>query len=237
MGASTLKPLGGLIHDMSLQDRIKEAIEGSGKTQAEIAREVNASEGAVTQWLNGTTKSLKAKNATALEMATGYSATWIVTGKGPRKPITAPAIELEDNPDFPAVRRVRIKVVGGITGYAVEYQDEDDGPPIVFRRDWYTSNGFNPAKMLAMRVTGESMVPNLRAGDLIIINTEQTQPKDGVAFVVSYEGEPVVKRLVRDQGEWWLTSDNSDQRRFPRKRCDENATLIGEVVYRQTEHI
>lgn len=221
---------------MTLQDRIREAIHGSGKTQAEIARAVGKTAGAVTQWMDGTIKTLRADSATALEAATGYSARWIVTGKGPRK-IAAPAIELDNNPDYPAVRRVRIKVVGGITGYAIEFHDEEDGPPIVFRRDWYTSNGFDPAKMLAMRVTGESMVPNLRAGDLIIINTEQTQPKDGVAFVVSYEGEPVVKRLVRDQGEWWLTSDNSDQRRFPRKRCDENAKIIGEVVYRQTEHI
>lgn len=222
---------------MTLQQRIREAIDGSGKSQADIARAIKRTPATVTQWLDGSTKSLKADNAAALEAATGYNARWIVTGKGPKKLPDARQIDLDDNPDYPAVRRVRIKVVGGITGYAIEFHDEDDGPPIVFRRDWYTTNGFDPAKMLAMRVTGESMVPNLRAGDLIIINTEQTQPKDGVAFVVSYEGEPVVKRLVRDQGEWWLTSDNADQRRFPRKRCDENAKIIGEVVYRQTEHI
>lgn len=197
------------------------------RTWAWLARQLGETDQTVNNWKR---RGVPARQHAAIAQVFGWSVDRLLG-------IADAPIELENNPDYPSVRRVRIKVVGGITGYAVEYQDEDDGPPIVFRRDWYTSNGFNPAKMLAMRVTGESMVPNLRAGDLIIINTEQTQPKDGVAFVVSYEGEPVVKRLVRDQGEWWLTSDNSDQRRFPRKRCDENATLIGEVVYRQTEHI
>jgi phage repressor protein C with HTH and peptisase S24 domain len=80
-------------------------------------------------------------------------------------------------------------------------------------------------------------VPNLYEGDLIVINTQQTEPRDGLAFVASYEGEIVVKRLLRDAGNWWLTSDNPDQRRYPRKVCDEHTQIIGEVVYRQTERV
>lgn len=218
-----------------IADRLHQARAAKNWTQGQLAAAAGVKQSTIGNLEAGIRKN--PRDLLAIAAALEVSPAWLQTGKGPRTAITSPAIDLENNPDYPAVRRVRIKVVGGITGYAIEYQDEDDGPPIVFRREWYAANGFNPAKMLAMRVTGESMVPNLRAGDLIIINTEQTQPKDGVAFVASYEGEPVVKRLVRDQGDWWLTSDNSDQRRFPRKRCDENATLIGEVVYRQTEHI
>ena len=145
-------------------------------------------------------------------------------------------IDLENNPDYPAVRRVSIKAQAGVSGYAVEYMG-DDGHPIVFRRDWYTLHNYDPARMLALRVTGESMVPNLYAGDMIVINTAKTEPVDGIAFLVSYEGEVMVKRLVRDDGQWWLSSDNADQRRFPRKRCNGETQIIGEVVYRQTERI
>ena len=151
---------------------------------------------------------------------------------------TAPPVEidLDNNPDYPAVRRVSIKAQAGVSGYAVEYMG-DDGHPIVFRRDWYTLHNYDPARMLALRVTGESMVPNLYAGDMIVINTAKTEPVDGIAFLVSYEGEVMVKRLVRDDGQWWLASDNADQRRFPRKRCNGETQIIGEVVYRQTERI
>lgn len=149
---------------------------------------------------------------------------------------TATAIELSGNPEYPAIRRVSIKAQAGVTGYAVEFVD-DDGPPIVFRRDWYTVHNYKPEKMLAMRVAGESMIPSLYAGDLIVCNTESTEPKDGIAFVVAYEGEVAVKRLVRDDGLWWLSSDNQDQRRYPRKKCNKDTELIGEVIYRQTERI
>lgn len=145
-------------------------------------------------------------------------------------------IDLENNPDYPAIRRVAIKAQAGVSGYAVEYMN-DDGPPIVFRSDWYKAKGYRPDKMLALRVCGESMIPSLYEGDLIVINTEQAQPKQGLPFLVSYEGEVVVKRLVRDDGLWWLTSDNPDQRRYPRTKCNGGTQIIGEVVYRQTERI
>lgn len=145
-------------------------------------------------------------------------------------------VYLRNNPEYPAIRRVALKAQAGVTGYAVDYMN-DDGPPIVFRRDWYTAHNYQPEKMLALRVAGESMVPSLYAGDLIVINSAQTEPKDGIAFVVAYEGEIAVKRLVRDDGLWWLSSDNQDQRRYPRKKCSEDTQIIGEVVYRQTERI
>lgn len=151
---------------------------------------------------------------------------------------TGPAvIELENNPLYPAIRRVKLKAQAGVSGYAVEYTQEDDGPPIVFRADWYKIKGYKPEKMLALRVTGDSMIPSMYEGDLIVINTVSTTPKDGVPFLVSYEGEIVVKRLVRDDGLWWLTSDNPDQRRYSRKVCNGGTEIIGEVVYRQTERV
>ena len=70
---------------MTLQRRIQEAIRSAlekGKTLADIARECEVSAAAVTQWKDGTTKSLKAESAVGLEVATGYRAMWLVRGKG-----------------------------------------------------------------------------------------------------------------------------------------------------------
>ena len=147
----------------------------------------------------------------------------------------AQVIELDGNPDYPAVRRVSVKAQAGLTGYAIE--DVEDGAPIVFRADWYRQHGYRPSRMIALRVAGESMVPTLWPGDLIVVNQEATEPRDGLAFLVAYYGEVGVKRLSMDAGAWLLTSDNPDQRRYPPKRCDEATIIIGQVVYRQSERI
>lgn len=168
-------------------------------------------------------------------------------GRGPVRlsepPSTRPSrsreIELDGNPDYPAVRRATVKAGAGVTGFAIDYENggHNDGAPIVFRRDWYERHGYRPDRMIAMRVHGASMEPTLYDGDLIVVNMDSTTPKDGVAFLVLYEGEPVVKRLMRDAGAWWLASDNPDQRRYPRKLCDDATRIVGEVVYRQSERV
>ncbi|MGC8074294.1 S24 family peptidase, partial [Salmonella enterica] len=63
------------------------------------------------------------------------------------------------------------------------------------------------------------METTLFEGDTVVINTMDKTITDNQVYAVNYEGEDVVKRLVRDNGDWWLTSDNPDQRRYPRKLC------------------
>lgn len=158
----------------------------------------------------------------------------LIAGEKPSSESTP--IDLDDNPDYPAIRRVRFKLSAGISGFAVEYLNDDDAP-IVFRRQWFESNGYNPKKLFAVRVANGSMETGLHHGDTVVVNTEQTEPKDGIVFAVNYEGEQVIKRLVRDAGQWWLVSDNPNQAAYPRKVCGEGVFLIGEVVHKQSERI
>lgn len=203
-----------------------------------LAEALETTKQAVGHWK---TRGIPAKNMRAAAEFVGRSLEWLEFGD---QVLDAPApkpqpkeIDLENNPDYPAIRRVKLKAQAGVSGFSVEYSQEDDGPPIVFRADWYKLKGFRPEKMLALRVKGESMIPSLYEGDLIVINTVSTEPKQGIPFLVSYEGEICVKRLVRDDGLWWLTSDNPDQRRYPRTKCNGGTEIIGEVVYRQTERV
>lgn len=69
---------------MTFSERIREAIAASGKTQSALAAEMGVSASAVAQYLSGNVKSMRAETAALFETATGYSATWIVTGKGPK---------------------------------------------------------------------------------------------------------------------------------------------------------
>lgn len=145
-------------------------------------------------------------------------------------------INLQNNPDYPAIKRVKFKLSAGVSGFAVDY-DQGDNTPLVFNRSWYENNNYTPAKLFAVSVSNGSMEPGLHHDDVVVVNTDSITPKDGKVFAVNYEGEMVIKRMVRDAGQWWLRSDNPDQGAYPRKVCDEHCIIIGEVVQKQSETI
>lgn len=232
---------------MALGKNVKRLREAKGINQTTLAKMAGLSIGSLSALENR--DSVRSEFAPQLARALGVPVEELITGETATVALTAPSayvsasggrvpelIDIEGNPDYPAIRRVNIKAQAGVTGYSVEYMEEER-LPIFFRRDWYESRGYRPERMIAVRVAGDSMLPSLHDGDLIVVNTERKEPKQGITFLVSHEGEVVVKRLVRDVGIWWLTSDNQDQRRYPRVQCNGDTQIIGEVVYRQTEVI
>jgi hypothetical protein len=138
--------------------------------------------------------------------------------------------------DFIPIRRVQFKLAAGVSGFAVEYLN-GDAPSIFFRADWLRSMNLRPDRVFAVKVTGRSMEPGLHDGDLVVVDTDNTTPDDGAVFAVNYEGELGIKRLKRDAGHWWLSSDNQDKVRFPDKVCGEGVYLIGRVVHKQSNHL
>ena len=216
-----------------LSERLKWARERANLTQPGLAEKARVSPGTIGNLETGARKN--PRELLAIASALGVRPEWLKTGRGDPSEQRG-AINLTENPDYPAVRRVRFKLSAGASGFAVEYLDDDDAP-IVFRRQWFDSNGYDPEKLFAVRVANGSMEPGLYHGDTVVVNTAQADPKDGVVFAVNYEGELVIKRLVRDAGQWWLCSDNPDQHRYPRKVCHEGTFIIGEVVHKQSERI
>jgi len=141
----------------------------------------------------------------------------------------------EGDPRYITIPKVRLRLTAGISGFEVEpYLEDESTLPVPLK--WVRARSLNPAYLIAIDVRGESMEPTFYAGDTVVLNTADKEPVDGAVFAINYEGEPVVKRMMRDAGEWWLTSDNADQRRFPRKICEgDRCIIIGRVVRRETE--
>lgn len=139
------------------------------------------------------------------------------------------------DPRLTLIPKVRLCLTAGISGFAVE-AEEYEGATTAVPTDWLVQRGYSASNLVAIQIRGESMEPTFYEGDLVVLNTADTRPTDGGVFAINYEGEPVVKRMSRDAGEWWLTSDNPDQRKFHRKICRGDACLvIGRVVRRETE--
>jgi len=181
-------------------------------------------------------RSLGDDAAQKIEAAEELGRGWFDKEDRPQAASTPVPIDLTNNPDYPAIRRVRFKLSAGAHGFAVDYVDED-AAPIVFQRKWFDRHGYAPEKLLAASVANGSMEPGLCDGDTVVVNTADVDIKDGVVYAMNYEGELVIKRLVRDAGQWWLASDNPDQRRYPRKVCTEDVFCIGRIVQKQSERI
>lgn len=142
-----------------------------------------------------------------------------------------------DDDAFVPIPMVKLRLSAGITGYQAE-PEQRDGGTLGMRRTWLERNQYSPLHLIAIYVKGESMEPSLYAGDIVVINTLDTKPVDGAVYAFNYEGEAVVKRLARDAGQWWLTSDNADQRTYHRKLCQGGECLvIGRVVRKESDRI
>jgi phage repressor protein C with HTH and peptisase S24 domain len=138
---------------------------------------------------------------------------------------------------FVQIPMVKLRLSAGITGYQAE-PERRDGGTLGMRRSWLERNQYHPSHLIAIYVKGESMEPSLYADDIVVINTLDTKLVDGAVYAFNYEGEAVVKRLARDAGQWWLTSDNVDQRKYHRKPCQGGECLvIGRVVRKESDRI
>lgn len=144
-----------------------------------------------------------------------------------------PVIEMDD--DDIKVPLVELRLSAGVAGFEVTQDGESSIGSVKLDRRFVESKHYDPSKLFALRVRGESMEPKLSAGDTVIIDTADTRPVDGGIFAVNYEGEAVIKRMSRDAGDWWLTSDNADQRRYHRKICrGGDCIIIGRAIQAMT---
>lgn len=182
-----------------------------------------------------TGRNASSSQVVALARTLNKSAQWLADEIGPESP-NSPEVVNEPSGDYIAVRRATLKLSAGVSGFAIDYQN-DDAEPLFFRADWFEARGFAPDQLIALRVNGASMEPGLYDGDTVVVNIADTRTRDGEVFAVNYEGELVIKRLKRDAGEWWLASDNHDKRRFPDKRLNESVILLGRVIQKSSERI
>lgn len=213
--------------------RLIEAREEAKLSQKDLATRSGVKQSTISYIESGRNKS--SKRTPALARALGVSANWLSDGIGAKRPKTQRA-ERDESGEYIAVRRATIKLSAGVSGFAIEYED-GESPPLFFRSEWFTTRRFDPLKLVALRVHGSSMEPGLYDSDTVVINLNDTRPADGEVFAVNYEGELVIKRMKRDGGEWWLSSDNTEKRRFSDKRVSEDVHLLGRVVYKSSERI
>jgi phage repressor protein C with HTH and peptisase S24 domain len=234
---------------MSIGNRMKQARKAAKMTQIELARKSGLNQSTISDLEVG--KSQGTTYIATLAAALGVSALWLETGKGTMSPDSGTQPDLRellpeamrvraveaDDPSLTQIMKVRIRVQAGITGFQVE-PEHYDGETQSVPTKWMLKEGLVREALVATTVRGESMEPALYDGDIIVVNTADKKLVDGSVYVVNYEGEAVVKRMIRDAGQWWLASDNADQRKYHRKLCKgTECIVVGRVVRKESTHI
>lgn len=140
----------------------------------------------------------------------------------------------EDLPEgvFALVPRVPVQLSAGPGAHSVEGSTL---PPLAFREDWLrrkrvTSRG----NLRVCEVRGDSMLPYLMDGDVVLIDTGQTSLTDGEVYAVRFGDDVRIKRLFRRiDGGVLLKSDNPA---FPEEAIQpadlERLHLLGLVLWR-----
>lgn len=239
----------------TLQERLtwaraqKGARDGADFTQQDLANKAGVTQGSVAHLESGRTKT--SRSITQLAAALDVNPEWLAEGKG--QPFQPYADDAEATIDLPGVMRViavdadhpsrtriakalNFQLSAGITGFALELDEQVDGIWDVPTR-WIDQRGYNPKDLIAINVKGESMEPHLYGGDLVVINTADTRLVSGEVYAVNYEGEAVIKRMIREGGMWYLSSDNPAPK-YGRRVCQgHDCIMLGKVVRRETDHI
>lgn len=92
--------------------------------------------------------------------------------------------------------------------------------------EWIAMPGAQ-ADTYALKVHGESMLPELRHGDVVFFRLDR-EPRPGDLVVVNDEfGDSMLKRLRLKEGEWYLVSDNPA---YPTVRPNGEYRIMGVVV-------
>jgi phage repressor protein C with HTH and peptisase S24 domain len=218
------------------------------KTQAELARALNQSSQTVKNWESRGISSLGLLKAQA---SIGCSATWLTTGEGAMI-VGAQAARLQDDDGFIAsvdadtiegaqrvrvgsgpetipVRAVKLRLQAGVSGFVAEPDlDVDHG---YFQVPTYVIEKLqlNPANLIIMSVAGRSMEPMYFEDDKVLVDTSKRTPKNNECFAVNWNGEPIVKCLIRKTNDWCLYSFNN---KFPSMSVRSGqCSIIGQVVW------
>ncbi len=160
----------------------------------------------------------------------GVSLDWLARGEGPMKrQETAVPNELGD--DYVLVKRfdVRSAAGAGAVGEAAEVM-----APLAFRREWIRNRlRRNPETLVVIENGGDSMFPTISDGDILLIDTAESQIRTQGIYSLMIDGLLVTKRCqISGKGKLVLTSDNPSYGPAEMHPADiEDLRVLGRVVW------
>ncbi|HBE55696.1 MAG TPA: peptidase S24 [Prevotellaceae bacterium] len=213
---------------MNISERLKDYFKSRDVSQKEIATQLGVTQGYVALMLNGKQPFGRAA-AKKWQEAFGLNASWLMTGEG------AMLVGQESAPERP-LPLASHSDGGGIPLIPVEAMAgafRGERTVLEYECERYIVPAFEGADFL-VRVTGDSMVPTFRSGDIVAC---QRVPLDNLffqwnrAYVLDTTQGAIIKRVRQagDTGHILIVSDNAEYTPFelPREQLHGLALVRG----------
>lgn len=211
-----------------MHERLRARIRQLGMNVAEVAREAGVNRTFVYDILRGRSQVPNLDKLTRVASVVKVDLEWLLSGKGALEgddPIT------EDyHNDFVAIQYAAARPSMG--GGAIAEDEDRVGRDFHFRRAWIRDRlKAAPSLLRVMTVQGDSMVPTLQDGDVILVDMNQRNPIPPGIFVLHDGLGLVAKRLehvpMSDPPRVRIISDN--QQYSPYECTAEEVNIVGRV--------
>mgnify|MGYP006276425001 FL=1 len=217
----------------NFESRLKEMRQKCGLSQKRLAGEVGVKTSTIQRYENGNLPT--GQHLLSLSEALGVSLDWLLKGErfkeeGPEDEHSTFEGLSYESPELKMVPKVLARLNAG--GGSLETDDNVQGM-YGFRYDWIKTKG-DPSKMVLMDVSGDSMMPEIRDGDTVLIDQGQKDVFVGKIYAVSIDQEIVVKYVEKLPGKLVLRSVNrkwSDIEVDIRGDLGDSVQFIGRVVW------
>ena len=216
------------------RNRLREALWRSGTSLAEASLAIGRNKAYLQQYLSrGMPKVLSFQDSDRLGELLGCDPDeFRHAEQPPRKPWKRKRRQ-SARPPISGVSEVDVEAAAGPGALADEHVVEKARwqlPEAMLRHE----GNADPAALRILRVRGESMEPEMRDGDRIVVDTDKRRPVTGEMFVL-WDGTGLVVKRVAGLSPEGLLSLLSANPQYPAYECRaDEAHIVGKVVWKVT---
>ena len=197
-------------------------------TDRKISIEAGLSDDAIRNWrrrvARGETGGANVRSLEAVAKTLGVSTEWLVSGEGAMAGL--PSDDLAD------VRRIAAYDIDASAGHGAIVAGDEPLYRVSFPAEMLQNITRAPEDALAMlRVRGDSMLPTLMDGDMMMVDTTRRSLTEDGIFILRYDDTLRVKRIDMNpqSGRVIVKSDNPIYETF--EVAPDSLTVMGRVVW------
>lgn len=219
-----------------------------------VAAVIGCSSSQYSQWMNGSENSgtgkprgMRPSSARRIERACSKPEGWMDREHTPTPPklalveddgfITssssmpegAQRAQVADTPLTIPVRAVTLRLQAGVSGFAADTDFSVDHGYFPVPLEVIEQLNLRTENLMIMTVKGRSMEPMYFEDDKVLVDTSRQTPRNNECFAVNWNGEALIKSLIKKTDGWALYSFNRD---FPTVSVRTGqCSIIGQVVW------
>lgn len=190
-------------------ERLRAEMERDGRTWQTLAKYVGVSTASTTKWKLGHTKRLEGENLLRVCKFLAVSPDWLM-GNSPIRSRVSNMSLVKDEPtdsDVLIPQYQDVSLAAGSGSIATDEMKPSDY--MTFKRSWLSDKWLSVESLIVVYARGDSMEDRIQSGDVVLVNTDWNQLKDGCIYAFSYSGLATLKRIrLRANGSISLVSDN-----------------------------